>query len=143
MAGLFFCLASDTVQGFCFAVSMQLYNPRHKTAHGALQRHFLRLYPLNRPRYQHDKSGYNNTCATLEGIHASEHVPPMPDTTATPDAAQVSTAAYYNKVYKRVQGCACYRSMPDSAAYCRQCQRRRVSPYRVRITGKCCTRRTC
>lgn len=41
------------------------------------------------------------------------------------DAAQVNTAAYYNKVYKRVQGCACYGSMPDSAAYRRPCQRRR------------------
>lgn len=29
---------------------------------------------------------------------------PIPDTAATPDAAQPSTAVYYNKVYKRVQG---------------------------------------
>ena len=81
LAGLFFCLASDTVQGFSFArmqysptqaftprfaVSMQLYHPRHKTAHQTLQELFLRLHPLNRPRYQTDKSGYNTTCATPE-----------------------------------------------------------------------------
>lgn len=41
------------------------------------------------------------------------------------DAAQVCAAAYYNKVYKRVQGCACYGSMPDGAAYRSPCQRRR------------------
>ena len=55
MAGLFFCLASDTVHGFYFAriqyspiqaltvafiSSMQLYSPRHKTAHRALQKLF-------------------------------------------------------------------------------------------------------
>lgn len=31
-------------------------------------------------------------------------------------------AVYYNNVYKRVRGCACYRSMPDSAADRRPCQ---------------------
>lgn len=65
-----------------FVPSMQLYSPRHKTAHRASQRLFLRLHPLNRPRYQHDTSGYNAACATL-------------------GAAQVSTTVYYNKVYKR------------------------------------------
>ena len=99
LAGLFFCLASDTVQGFyfarmqyssiqaftaCFAVSMQLYHPRHKTAHRALQRLFLRLYIFNRPRYKADKSSYNVTCATLEDIHAPGRAQPIPDTTATP-----------------------------------------------------------
>lgn len=98
MAGLFFCLASDTVQGFCFAqiqyspiqaftarfaVSMQ-FHPRHKTVYRALQRLFLRLHPLNRPRYKADKSGYNVTCDTLEGIHAPGRPHPIPDTTATP-----------------------------------------------------------
>lgn len=99
MAGLLFCLASDTVQGFyfarmqyspiqaftaCFAVSMQLYHPRPKTAHRALQRFFLRLHQFNRQRYQTDASGYNTTCATLEGIPAPGRAPPIPDTTATP-----------------------------------------------------------
>ena len=43
----------------------ELYRPRHKTAHRVLQGLFLRLHPLNRPRYQPDTSGYNTTCATL------------------------------------------------------------------------------
>ena len=80
---------------------MQLYHPCHKTAHRALQRLSLRLHPLNRPRYQTDTSGYNTTCDTLEGIPAPERAAPIPDTTVTPNAAQVSAAAYYNKVYKR------------------------------------------
>lgn len=100
MAGLFFCPASDTVQGFlfarmqhspiqaftaCFAVQMQLYRPRRKTTHRALQGLFLQLHPLNRPRYQTDTSGYNTTCVMLEGIHAPGHAQPIPDTTATPE----------------------------------------------------------
>lgn len=67
VAGLFFCLASDTVQGFYFAqmqyspiqaftagfaVSMQLYRPRLASVYTALQRLFLRLYPLNLRRYR-------------------------------------------------------------------------------------------
>ena len=62
----------NQIQAFtaCFAVSMRLYHPRRKTAHRALQPLFLRLCPLNHPRYQTDTSGYNTTCATLEGIHA-------------------------------------------------------------------------
>lgn len=99
LAGLFFCLASDTVQGFYFAKmqyspiqafiarfvpSMHLYRPRHKTAHMALQWLFLRLYPLNRPRYQTDKSGYNAICATLEGLPAPGRAQPILNTTATP-----------------------------------------------------------
>lgn len=49
---------------------MQLYRQHLKTAHRALQRLFLRLYPLNRPRYQTDKSGYNTARVTLERITA-------------------------------------------------------------------------
>lgn len=60
----------------CFAVSMQLYRPRHKTAHRALQRLFLRLRPFNRPRYQTDTSGYNTACATL-GRYTGQHRPPI------------------------------------------------------------------
>ena len=99
MAGLLFCLASDTVQGFyfarmqyspiqaftaCFSVSMQLYRPRHKTAHRALQRLFLRLHPFNRPRYQTDTIDHCTTCDTLEGIHAPGRAQPILDTTVAP-----------------------------------------------------------
>ena len=49
---------------------MQLYNPHSKTAHRALQWLFLRLHPLNCPRYQTGTSGYNTACATFERITA-------------------------------------------------------------------------
>ena len=117
MAGLFFCLASANGAGllFCpaaiqphtsafttaFISSMQLYRPRRKTAHGALQKLFRRFVPLNCHRYKADTSGYNTVCATLERTHAPGRPAPIPDTSATPDAAQASTTAYYNKVYKR------------------------------------------
>lgn len=49
-------------------------------------------------------SSYTNrlytACYTLDSIPSSAAPPPIPDTTATPDAIQVSAAAYYNKVYK-------------------------------------------
>ena len=153
MAGLFFCLASNTVQGFYFAqmqhspiqaftarfaVSMQLYHTRHKTAHRALQRLFLRLRQLNRPRYQTDTSGYNTTCATLEHLPAPGRAQPIPDTTATPGrcTGQHSPPIIIRYI-RRCRGAPCCGSMPDSAAYRRPCQRRRVSSCRVQITGKC------
>ena len=63
---------------------MQLYHPRHKTAYRALQWLLLRLRPLSRPQYQTNTSGYNTTCATLEGIHAPGRTPQISNTTATP-----------------------------------------------------------
>lgn len=80
--------------------SCKLYRPRRKTAHRALQGRFRQFDPFHRIRYKTDTSGYNTTCATLERITAPQHFQRIPDTTATPDAVQVSTAAYYNKVYK-------------------------------------------
>lgn len=114
--GFSFALHPDTVQGFCFAriqhspmqafttcfvPSMRLYRTRHKIAHRALQWLFLRLRPLNRPRYQIDASDYNTTCATLEGITAPEalnryRIPPPRRTLHRP-----AQTVYYNKVYKR------------------------------------------
>ena len=137
MAGFFFCLASDTVQGFyfaltqyshtqaftaCFAVSMQLYRPHNKTAHRALQRRFLRLHTLNSQQYQTDKSGYNTTCATLEGIHAPGRAQQIPDTTAAPGrcAGQHSPLIIIRYI-RGCRGAPYYRSMPDSAAYRRPC----------------------
>ena len=93
--GFSFALHPDTVHGFSFARMqyspiqaftarfaelMQLYHPRNKTAHRALRRLLLRLYQLSRPQYQPDTSGYNTTCATLEGTHAPGRPPPIPDT---------------------------------------------------------------
>ena len=106
-----------------FAVSMQLYRLRNKTAHTALQRLFLQLHPFNRPRYQTDTSGYNTTCATLEGIHAPGHAPPIPDTTAT--LGRCTGQHRPPIIIRYIRGCKgapCYESMPDSAAYRRPCQ---------------------
>ena len=99
MAGLFFCLAPAEGAGllFCpaayinaqafteaFILSMQLYRPRRKTAHRALQCSFLRLCTLSRPQYQTDTIGYNTACATLERITAPQRLQRIPDTTVTP-----------------------------------------------------------
>ena len=141
MAGLFFCLASAEGAGLLFcpdaiqthasiygvfcAIHAKLYRPRRKTAHRALQWRFLRLCPLNRPLYRTGTSSYNNTgCDTLERAHAPGRPAPIPNTSATPYAVQVSTAAYYNNVYK-------------GAAHRKSCQPGGVSSYRVRIAGKC------
>lgn len=93
------------VQGFYFALlqyshtqaftarfvpSVQLYRPRRKTAHRALQGVPMRLHQFNRPRYQTNTSGYNTACATLERITAPGRPAPIIDTTATPDAGQLS-----------------------------------------------------
>lgn len=78
---------------------MQLYSQRRKTAYRALQRLFLRFDLFHSPQYQTGKSGYNAACATLDSIPATGRPAPIPDTSATPDAAQVSTDAYYNRVY--------------------------------------------
>lgn len=84
-AFIFARIQYSSIQAFTarFTVSMQLYSQRHKTAHRALQRLFLRLCPLNRPRYQTDTNGYNTTCDTLEHLPASGRPQPIPDTTAT------------------------------------------------------------
>lgn len=42
------------------------------------------------------------SCKALEDIQASAAPPPIPDTTATPDAAQDRAAAYYNNIYRGV-----------------------------------------
>lgn len=45
------------------------------------------------------------SCKALEDIQASPAPPPIPDTTATPDAAQDRAAAYYNNIYRGVCRC--------------------------------------
>lgn len=101
----------------------------------------MRLCQLNQQRHQTDTSGYNTTCDTLEGIHARGRAQPIPDTTATPGRC---TGQHSPPIIIRyIRGCrgaTCYESMPDSAAYCRPCQRRRVSSYRLRIRWQVLTR---
>lgn len=101
---------------------MQLYIPRRKTSHRALQWIFLRLCPLNRPRYQTDTNGYNIACATLERITAPVRHTPIPDTSDTPDAVQVSTACYYKR-YIRV--------CPLLWVHARQCSISKTMPARL------------
>lgn len=115
-AGLFFCLASDTVQGlyFCpatykpqasvysgFSAINAIIPPQHQKR---LQS-FTVAFPLIRPIPAHTIQQLHKrlytACDTPEGIPSSAAPPQIPDTTATPDAVQLSTAAYYNKVYKR------------------------------------------
>jgi hypothetical protein len=112
MAGLFFCLASTRCRAFILSCC-------NTTTHKRLQRIFC--YQCNytaktqKPftglyssfsvdltySSAHNTAAIQAACAALEGIPSSAAPPPIPDTTATPDAVQVSTAAYYNKVYKR------------------------------------------
>ena len=115
----------DTVQGFYFAllqyshiqaftarfaVSIQLYRPRHKTSHRALQALFLRFAPIYCLQYQIYISGYNTTCATLERITAPQHLRNISDTNATPDTTQVSTDRPIIIRYIRVQHTADHAS---------------------------------
>ena len=121
--GFYFALLQySQIQAFtaCFALSMQLYRPRRKTAHGALQGLLLRLHQFTRPRYQTDTNGYNSTCDTLEGIHAPGRAQHIPDTTATPERC---TGQHRPPIIIRY-----IRGQPMPA--------RRVSSYHVRIVGK-------
>ena len=133
--GFSFALHLLRVQGFCFALlqyaspykrlqrilcrQCSLYRPRRKTVHRALQWLFLRLHPLNRRKYQTGTNGYNTACTTLERITAPQHLQHIPDTSATPDAAQGSTAALYSRPiiirYIRVQHIADHASPAGSA----------------------------
>ena len=72
---------------------MQLYHQRSKTAHRALQGLFRPFAPFYRRKYQTYTNGYNVACDTLEHITAPQHLQHIPDTRATPDAVQASTAA--------------------------------------------------
>jgi hypothetical protein len=107
LAGLLFCLASAEDAGLLFCpAAMQPYTsvysafcathavipPTPQNAHRALQMLFLRLCPLNHPRYQTDTNGYNTTYDTLEHVTAAQRLQHVPDTSATPDAIQASTA---------------------------------------------------
>ena len=117
MTGLFFCLASAEDAGllFCsatiqphtnvystFCACPCNFNSQHsKTAHKALQWLFLRLCPLNHPRYQTDTNGYNTTYDTLEHVTAAQRLQHVPDTSRHAETLHSSAqTAYYNNVYK-------------------------------------------
>lgn len=103
MAGLFFCLASDTVQGFyfallqyspiqaftaCFVQSMQLYSPRRKAVHRALQG-FFRLFAAF---YR-----YYYICVYPAILHHLRHAGAH---TRARTLYRPAQPPYYNKVYK-------------------------------------------
>ena len=119
VAGLFFCLASAEGAGllFCsatiqphtivysaFCTVHASYTANDVKRHTGLYRRFSRDLP---------HSTAYNTRPTQAAI-----IPPAPRRGAT----QVSTAAYYNKVYKGAAVRPCYGYMPDSAAYHRPCK---------------------
>ena len=127
MQGFYFALLQYShIQAFtaCFVPFMHLYNPRHKTAHRALQLLFLRLCQLNRTRYQTDTNCYNISCDTLESAHTRpdalhRYQIPAPRRTLYRSAQPPIIIRWYIMV----QGARpCYGSMPDSAAYRRPCQ---------------------
>lgn len=85
---------------------MQLYRPRHKTAHRSLQGLFLRLCPLNLRKYQTDTSSYNTACATLERITAPQHLQHIPDTRHHAGRCAAQHRPPIIIMYIRGQGCA-------------------------------------
>ena len=122
-AGSFFFapIQYSQIQAFtaCFAPSTQLYIQCSKTAQKALQALFLRFAPFYRRRYQTDTIDYNATCATLERITAPVRHTPIPDTSATPDTVQLSTADYYKRYIRArpvMDSCQTVQHIEDHAS---------------------------
>lgn len=99
---------------------MQLYRPRHKTAHRALQALFLRFVPFYSRRYQTGKSEYNAACVTLERITTPQHLQHIPECNRHTGRCTGQHSRPIIIRYIRVR--PCYGSVPDSAADCRPCQ---------------------
>lgn len=102
-AGLFFCLATiqpstSVYSAFC-AVNASIPLTLQNIAQGFTGA-FPVICPILPPQIQDRHKRLYITCATLERITAPQRLQRVPDTTAAPDAVQLSTAAYYNKVYK-------------------------------------------
>ena len=132
MAGLFFPLHLLRVQGFYFC-------PETYQAHTSVYSGFSDINAIIQPKHHKRLQGFTavfpSICPIPSHTTQQPHKPPMHrlrhaggytvkrrpstdtrDTTATPDAVQVSTAAYYNKVYKGAAVHLCYRSMPGGAS---------------------------
>ena len=116
MAGLFFCLASAKGAGLLFC-------PAAIQSHTSVYSAFCAVHAVIPPTPQNSAHGFTgefpeichrstaaNTRPTQAAIippapHWNAHTRPdalqrIPDTTATLDAVQLNTVAYYNKVYK-------------------------------------------
>ena len=150
MAGLFFCLAPDTMQGFYFCLAAmqshtsvysafcavnELYRPRYKIAHRALlwlfrlfalfYTYYLAVHPAMLYSLQgsgRHTSAQNAYINTRYTLHAGRCI------------GQHSRPIIIR--YIRAAVCPCYESMPDSAANRRPCQSGGVSSYRLRIADK-------
>nr|DAT70987.1 MAG TPA: hypothetical protein [Caudoviricetes sp.] len=107
---------------------MQLYRPRHKTAHRALQALFLRFVPFYSRRYQTGKSEYNAVCATLERITAPQHLQRIPDTRRN---AGRCTGQHSHHIIIRYIKRAAVR--PLLWIHVRQCSRSQTMPARRRL----------
>lgn len=98
-----------------------LYHPRYKTEHRDLQELFLRFLPFYHRRYQPRISGYNAACATPGASQrrsaSSAYQIPAPRRTLYRSSQPPIIIRYI-----RVQGCACYGSMPDGATHRRPCR---------------------
>lgn len=103
-AGSFFfaLLQYSHAQAFAapFVSSMQNYTTSDAKSFTGLCRSFSGYLPHFAPVIRLRILLCCTACKALEDIQASAAPPPIPDTNATPGAVQVSTAAYYNKVYK-------------------------------------------
>ena len=83
-----------------------LYCPCSYTTNAAKQRTGLYMgVSVNSPYSSAHNTAVTQTAYTppaprWRAYRQAQHLHQYPDTTATPDAAQLSTAAYYNKVYK-------------------------------------------
>ena len=94
-----------------FCATHAVIPPTPQNAHRALQTLFLRLCPLNHPRYQTDTNGYNTTYDTLEHITATQYLQRIPDTTAAPGRWTGQRSRPIIIRYIRVQGRTCYGYM--------------------------------
>ena len=107
--GFYFALLQyGPIQAFtaAFISSMQLYRPRRKTTHMALQGCFLQFTAFYRRKYQTDTSGYNTVCATLERIHAPGRPAPIHQIPAPRRTLYRSAQPPIIIRYIRVQRCA-------------------------------------
>lgn len=152
MAGFFFCLASAEGVGllFCpFAIQphtsvYSVFCVAHATytTHAAKQRAKL---------YRRFSCDCNSSAATDTRPTQAAILPPVQRWSVSQRRSTSAGTRYQRHAgrctgqhsrpiiirYIRVQGCACYGSMPDSAIYRRPCQPGGVSSCRLQIANKC------
>lgn len=150
MAGLFFCLASDTVQGFSFCPAA--YRPRTSVYSG-----FSAIYAIIPPTPQNSTQGFTAAFPFICPIPAhtiqQSHKPLMHHLRHAGGHTIKRSTPTDTRYYRHARRCTdqhsrpiiiryirvrpCYGSMPDSAADRRPYKPGGVSSYRLRIAGKC------